>query len=370
MSDSEKSIKPSSAGQSGHAKHGKGGRNRPKPAPHNENAFTAAEENRNYQTRKKTAAREKPQNSHENRSAAKGRNRRGPKKISPVSDSSDIKMYRNEYTAHFDQEDGIISGDSFPLFEEGIPEADQGSCSVVAGRNAVRELLRSNRSVDKIFVRRGDREGSIVVLVAEAVNRRIPVVEADRAKLDELSGGAVHQGIVALAAEKEYVSVDDILRIAKERGEAPLVAIADGIADPYNLGSLIRCAEGAGANGLIIPKRRAVGLTSVVSKSSAGAIEYLAIAKVSSISAAVEDLKKKGIWTYAAEAGGTPYYETDFSGPAAIVFGSEGSGIQESVLRKCDFVVSIPMYGKVNSFNVSTAASVILCEAARRHRAK
>ena len=366
MSDSEKSIKPSSAGQPGHAKHGKSGRNRPKSAPHNE----ASAEKNNSQTRKNTIVRDKPQKGHEIRSASGGRNRKGPKRVSQPSDSSDIKMYRNEYTAHFLQDDGSVSGDSFPLFENGNPDTDPGSCSVVAGRNAVRELLRSDRSVDKIFVRRGDREGSIVVLVAEAVNRHIPVVEADRSKLDQLSGGAVHQGIVALAAEKEYVSVDDILNIAKERGEAPLIAIADGIADPYNLGSLIRCAEGAGAHGLIIPKRRAVGLTSVVSKSSAGAIEHLAIAKVSSISAAVEDLKKKGIWTYAAEAGGTPYYETDFSGPAAIVFGSEGSGIQESVLRKCDFVVSIPMYGKVNSFNVSTAASVILCEAARRHRAK
>ena len=234
----------------------------------------------------------------------------------------------------------------------------------------MRELLKSNRAIDKLLVRRGDREGSIVVLVAEAVSRGIPVVEADKNKLDVLSGNAPHQGVIAMAAEKEYVSVDDILKIAKDRGETPLIAIADGIVDPYNLGALIRCAEGAGAHGLIIPKRRAVGLTPVVSKASAGAVEHLAIAKVSNISATVEDLKKKGIWTYAAEADGAPYYDTDFSGPAAIIFGSEGNGIQDNVKKKCDFIVSIPMYGKVNSLNVSTAASVLLCEAARRHRTK
>ena len=239
---------------------------------------------------------------------------------------------------------------------------------LVFGRNAIRELLKSERAIDKIFVQKGDREGSIVVLVAEAVERHIPIIETDRAKLDKMTDFAVHQGIVAMAAEKEYCSVEDILTIAEERGESPLIVIADGITDPYNLGALIRCAEGAGAHGIIIPKRRSTGLTPLVSKSSAGAIEHMAIAKVANIANTISSLKEKGIWVFAAEAGGTPYYETNFKGPCALVFGSEGDGVSKIVIDNCDVLTSIPMYGKVNSFNVSTAASVILCEAARQNR--
>lgn len=257
----------------------------------------------------------------------------------------------------------------YPKKEREFNSEDIESGATV-GRNAVRELLKSGRSVDKIFVQRGEREGSIVVLVAEAIERGIPVIETEKGKLDQLSAGAPHQGIVALAAEKEYCEVEDILAIAEERGETPLIVISDGITDPHNLGALIRCAEGVGAHGLIIPKRRAVGLTPVVSKASAGAIEHLAIAKVANIASTVELLKKKGIWTYAAEAGGSAYYETDMSVPAAIILGSEGDGVSDIVKKKCDYIVSIPMYGKVNSFNVSTAASVILAEASRQQRQK
>ena len=240
---------------------------------------------------------------------------------------------------------------------------------LVVGRNAVRELLKSNREIDKILVQRGEREGSIVVLVAMAIEKGIPVVETDKSKLDSLSS-APHQGIIAMASEKEYCSVEDILNIAKERGEAPLVVIADGITDPHNLGALIRCAEGAGAHGIIIPKRRSTGLTPVVSKASAGAIEHMAIAKVANISNTIRYLKDNGLWIFAAEAGGKPYYETDFKGPCGLVFGSEGNGVSQIVIENSDALTSIPMYGKVNSFNVSTAASVILCEAARQNRTK
>ena len=246
-------------------------------------------------------------------------------------------------------------------------EEEQNS-GLVIGRNAVRELLKSGRAIDKLLVSRGDREGSIVVLVAEAIERGIPVVEVDRAKLDSMSGISQHQGVIAMAAEKEYSSVEDILKIAEERGEAPLIVISDGITDPYNLGTLIRCAEGVGAHGLIIPKRRASGLTPLVSKASAGAIEHLAIAKVSNIAQTIEELKKNNIWIYSAEAGGKAYYETDFTGGCAIVFGSEGEGVSKLVKEKSDFITSIPMYGKVNSFNVSTAAAVILAEASKQHR--
>lgn len=246
--------------------------------------------------------------------------------------------------------------------------SDEISEGLVFGRNAVRELLKSGRTVDKLLVQKGEREGSIVVLVAEAIERHIPIVETDRAKLDKLTGFSAHQGIVAMAAEKEYCSVEDILNIASERNERPFIIIADGIADPHNLGAIIRCAEGVGAHGLIIPKRRAVGLTPTVSKSSCGAIEHLAIAKVTNIAATVDELKKKGLWIFAAEAGGESYYDTDFKCPCAVVLGSEGEGVSKLVKDKADYIVSIPMYGKINSFNVSTAAAVILAEISRQHR--
>ncbi len=256
------------------------------------------------------------------------------------------------------------------ITDDVVESDDQENTGLVIGRNAVRELLKSDRETDKILVQKGEREGSIVVLVAMAIEKGIPVVETDKNKLDSMAGFAPHQGIIAMASEKKYCSVDDILNIAKERGEDPLIVIADGITDPYNLGALIRCAEGAGAHGVIIPKRRSTGLTPLVSKASAGAIEHMAIAKVTNISNTLRHLKDNGVWIYAAEAGGTPYYETNFKGPCGLVFGSEGNGVSQIVIQNSDALTSIPMYGKVNSFNVSTAASVILCEAARQHKTK
>ena len=254
---------------------------------------------------------------------------------------------------------------NYPARDNSEQEMSEG---LVIGRNAVRELLKSGRTIDKLLVQRGEREGSIVVLVSEAIERRIPVIETDKAKLDKITAGAVHQGVVAMAAEKEYCTVEAILAIAEERGEKPFIVIADGITDPHNLGALIRCAEGVGAHGLIIPKRRAVGLTPAVSKASCGAIEHLAVAKVTNIAATVEELKSKGIWIFSAEAGGDAYYNTDFNCPCAIVLGSEGEGVSRIVNEKSDYITSIPMYGKVNSFNVSTAAAVILAEVSKQHR--
>lgn len=237
----------------------------------------------------------------------------------------------------------------------------------VVGRSAVRELLRGERTVDKLLVQKGERTGSLVVLVAEAIERGIPVVETEKAKLDALAGFAPHQGVIAFAAEKDYCTVEDILAIARERGEAPLIVLCDGVTDPYNLGAIIRCAECCGAHGLIIPKRRAAGLTPLVTKASAGALEHLAIAKVANIAATVEVLKKQGVWVYAAEADGTDLYQADLKGPCAVVMGSEGNGVSQIVRKVCDGVLSIPLYGKVNSFNVSTAAAIILSEIARQH---
>ena len=260
--------------------------------------------------------------------------------------------------------------DRAPRAEAQNSAGEDESSSIVFGRNPVMELLKSDRTIDKLFVRRGDREGSITVIVAECLARKIPVIEVDKAKLDSLAGGMNHQGVAAMAAMKDYCSIDDIFKIARERGEKPFIVVADEIEDPHNLGALIRCAEGAGAHGLIIPKRRSAGLTSVVQKASAGALEHLAIAKVANIASALDELKERNVWVYGAEADGAPVYDTKFDSATAIVVGSEGFGISRLVREKCDFIVSIPMYGRVNSFNVSCAAAVILCEAARQLKTK
>lgn len=248
-------------------------------------------------------------------------------------------------------------------FDEGKGEPAE---NVVAGRNAVSELLKSGRTVDKLYVQKGEREGSLPLIVAMAAERSIPIVEVQKQKLDQMAGAVRHQGVIALAAQKEYASLEDILNIAKERNEPPFVVLCDGIDDPGNLGALIRCAEGAGAHGVVITKRRSVGLTAVVSKASAGALEHMAVAKVNNLASAIDELKQAGLWIYGAEAGGTPCYTTDLKGPVALVMGSEGQGISRLVAEKCDFIISIDMYGKVNSFNVSCAAAVILCEIARQ----
>ncbi|MBQ9129851.1 MAG: 23S rRNA (guanosine(2251)-2'-O)-methyltransferase RlmB [Clostridia bacterium] len=247
---------------------------------------------------------------------------------------------------------------------------EEPSENVVAGRNAVSELLKSERTVDKLYIQKGEREGSLPLIVALATERRIPVVEVQKQKLDALAGAVRHQGVVALAAQKEYATLQDILDIAEQRGEPPFLVLCDGIDDPGNLGALIRCAEGAGAHGVVITKRRSVGLTAVVSKASAGALEHMAVAKVSNLSSAIDELKEAGLWIYGAEAGGKPCHKTDMKGPIAVVMGSEGQGISRLVADKCDFIVSIDMYGKVNSFNVSCAAAVILCEAVRQRHAE
>ncbi len=237
---------------------------------------------------------------------------------------------------------------------------------LVIGRNAVRELLKSGRAVDKLYV--SGREGSIVALVAEAKKAGIPVVDAEPLKLDKMAQGENHQGIIAQAAAKEYCSIDDILVIAKERNEMPLVVVCDGVEDPHNLGAIIRTAECCGAHGVIIPKRRACGLTMAVTRASAGAVEHMAVARVQNIASAVEELKEAGVWTFAAEAGGVDFWDADFHLPCALVMGSEGGGVSRLVKERCDFTVSIPMFGQVNSLNVSAATSILLAHAVRKQR--
>lgn len=241
--------------------------------------------------------------------------------------------------------------------------------NIVIGRNAVKELLGSGRDIERLYITSGEREGSINMLLGIASERGIQITECDRAKLDKLAMGGRHQGIIAVAAAENYSSVDDIFAYAESRGEAPFVVICDGVEDPHNLGAIIRSAECAGAHGVIIPKRRAVGLTSVVAKASAGAISHMRVAKVTNLASTIDELKERGLWLYAADMDGKSYYSTDFGGGVGIVLGSEGFGISRLVKEKCDFVVSIPLYGSVNSLNVSCAAAVILTEVAKqRHK--
>ncbi len=278
--------------------------------------------------------------------------------------------FNNKRTNGYKKNDNFKRNDGFKKYESVSNESfeEKEDNGIVIGRNAVRELLKSERSVDKIYIRKGDREGSITVLIAEASNKNIPIIEVEQQKLDNLAEGANHQGIVAIAAMKEYSTIDDMLALASERNEKPLIVICDSIEDPHNLGAIIRCAECAGAHGIVIPKRRSVGITPTVYKSSAGAIEHMLIAKVANLNTTVEELKEKGLWIFAAEAGGAPYYETDFNCGCGIILGSEGNGVSRLLKENSDYIVSIPMYGKVNSLNVSTAASVILCHVARIQR--
>lgn len=241
---------------------------------------------------------------------------------------------------------------------------------IIGGRNAVREVLASGRDIDKIFVARGALEGSIVALIGAARERGIPVLEVDRRKLDTLCGQVPHQGIVACVAARSYCEVEEIFALAAERGEPPFLLVADGIEDPHNLGALIRTAECCGVHGLILPKRHAAGLTAVAAKASAGAIEHMLIARVSNLACTVEELKKRGVWFYAADMDGVPYNTCDCRGPAALVLGSEGFGISRLIREKCDFIVSVPMYGQLNSMNVSAAGAILLSEFARQRHAQ
>jgi len=243
------------------------------------------------------------------------------------------------------------------------------STGVVYGRNAVMELLKNGdeSNIDRIFIKSGRYEGSLKVIVAEAARLKVPVVEAGAEKLNTLAQGMAHQGVVAITTEKEYCTIDDILEIAAMRGEKPFVIICDGVEDPHNLGAIIRSAECAGVHGIIIPKRRASGLNSSVSKSSAGAIEHMAVARVSNLGYAVDELKEKGLWIYAAEKGGTLYYDCDLNSPIALIMGGEDTGVSKLLRDKSDFTISIPLYGKITSLNVSAAAAVLMNEISRQH---
>ena len=238
---------------------------------------------------------------------------------------------------------------------------------LIEGRNAVIEALRAGTAIDKIYIARGETDAALGHIASTARNKGIVVTEADRRKLDGMSRTKSHQGVIAVAAVREYASVDDILNAAREKGEAPLIVVCDELSDPHNLGAVIRTAECAGAHGVIIPKRRSAGLTALVAKTSAGAVSYLPVARVPNLTAVLKELKEQGLWVYGAAAdGGTRLYDVDWKGPAAIVIGSEGDGLGRLVREQCDFLVSIPMKGKINSLNAAAAAAVVLYEAVRQ----
>ncbi len=243
---------------------------------------------------------------------------------------------------------------------------EDSELTLYEGRNAVMELLKAGKTVDKLFLS-ADVSGRMADIVALAKQAGAVIVECDKRKLDSMSETGVHQGVIAQAAAHEYVTLDDILQVARDRNENPLIVICDGLTDPHNLGAVIRSAETAGAHGVVIPKRRSVGLTATAAKASAGAIEHIGVARVTNLAAAIDELKEQGLWVFGADAGGDKnLYDADFAGSAAIVIGSEGNGLSRIVHDKCDFIVSIPMKGKVNSLNASAAAAVLLYEAVRQ----
>ncbi len=233
--------------------------------------------------------------------------------------------------------------------------------NIIIGRNPVIEALRSEREIEKIVIAKG-AEGSIKKIEGMAKDKRIPIQYADKAALDRIAEGKTHQGVIAFVSTFEYCEVEDIVEVARTRGEAPFIIILDNIEDPHNLGAIMRTAETAGAHGVIIPKRRAVGITDTVVKASAGATEHLKCAKVSNIAQTIDKLKGLNIWIAACDMEGEPYYKANLTGSIALVIGSEGAGISRLVKEKCDFVVSIPMKGQITSLNASNAAAILIYE--------
>lgn len=237
---------------------------------------------------------------------------------------------------------------------------------VIAGRNAVMEALKSGRPLDRVMVAKGDRQGSIGPIIAKCRQLNVPVKEVDGRKLDFMAQN--HQGVIAVAACKEYAKLEDLFALAEERGEKPFFIICDELEDPHNLGAILRTAEAAGAHGVIVPQRRSVGLTSTVYKASAGAVEYVPVARVTNITETIKELKKRGIWVYGLDMDGETWCRTDLRDAMALVVGSEGRGVSRLVKEQCDFILSMPMAGKINSLNASVATGIVLYEVARQRQ--
>lgn len=243
---------------------------------------------------------------------------------------------------------------------------DELMSTYLEGRNAVLEAMRAERTIEKIMVQKGNVDGTLKKIVAKAREAGIVVQEVAKQKLDELSQTKNHQGVMAMISAHEYAELEDIFALAEKKGEAPFIVILDNITDPHNLGAIIRTANSAGVHGVIIPKRRAVGITPVVAKSSAGAVEYVPVVKVTNISRTIEELKERNIWVACADMDGEDYFKSNLKGAMAIVVGSEGDGVSRLVKENCDFVVKVPMYGEISSLNASVAASLLMYEVVRQ----
>lgn len=236
----------------------------------------------------------------------------------------------------------------------------------IEGRNAVMEAFRGGKTIDKLFVLDGCQDGPIMTIKREAKKQNVLVKYVTKDRLDQMSETGKHQGVIAVAAAYEYSEVDDMLRAAKEKGEAPFLILLDNIEDPHNLGAIIRTANLAGAHGVIIPKNRAVGLTATVARTSAGALNYTPVAKVTNLAKTIEDLKKEGLWFVCADMGGTAMYDLNLTGPIGLVIGNEGEGVGRLVKESCDMIASIPMHGNIDSLNASVAAGVLAYEIVRQ----
>ena len=242
---------------------------------------------------------------------------------------------------------------------------------VLVGRNAVTEALKSGRGINKLWIASGDREGSVAELAALAKERGIVVQYVERAKIESLAGGHRHQGVLAYVAPVPYAELDDILKAAEEKGEAPFLVLLDELEDPHNLGALLRTADATGVHGILIPKRRSVSLNATVAKTSAGAVEYVPVARIGNIAQTLKKLKEKGFWVAGADMDGEKaYYEADLTGPLVLVVGSEGRGMSRLTKEACDFIVSMPMVGRINSLNASVACSILMYESMRQRLQK
>lgn len=250
--------------------------------------------------------------------------------------------------------------------KDDFTEKDNNEKDIIFGRNSVAEAIKAERPLDSVLVAKGERSGSVPKILADAKSAGIPIKEVDRKKLDFMCGHGNHQGIIAVGAVKAYSTVDDIFSLAEERGEPPFIIVCDEIEDPHNLGAIIRTAEAAGAHGVIVPKRRSAPLSFTVAKTSAGAVEFMHVARVTNIPQALEELKERGVWIYCADMDGETFYNSNLKGSVALVIGSEGKGVGRLVKEKCDVVLSMPMKGKISSLNASVAAGILMYEISKQ----
>ena len=261
-----------------------------------------------------------------------------------------------------DRRTGEKVAKSAPLDVVELPE------DMVAGRNAVMEALKGSRSVNKLMIANGSTEGSIKEIVAVAKEKGVNIQYWDRSKLDSIARGIRHQGVLAQVAPVQYAELEDILQVAKDRNEPPFIVLLDELEDPHNLGAILRTADAAGVHGVLIPKHRSCPLSATVAKTSAGAVEHVPVARVGNLVQTIKKLKQEGLWVAAADMDGKDYYDTDLTGPLLLIIGSEGQGVGRLVKEQCDFVVRIPMVGKINSLNASVAGSILMYEAMKQRR--